>query len=46
MREAGVRARRPRLTGQTAIAAELADITRENLWITLLAALAWSWSSW
>ena len=27
-------------TGQTAIAAELADLTRENLWITLLAALA------
>ncbi len=28
------------VTGQTAIAAELAVITRENLWITLLAALA------
>ncbi|GGL92941.1 hypothetical protein GCM10011594_10960 [Nakamurella endophytica] len=28
------------VTGETAIAAELAEITRENLWITLLAALA------
>jgi putative drug exporter of the RND superfamily len=27
-------------TGQTAIAAELADLTRENLWITLVAVLA------
>ncbi len=27
------------VTGQTAIAAELAEITRQNLWITLLAAL-------
>ncbi|MCV2490370.1 MMPL family transporter [Geodermatophilus sp. YIM 151500] len=26
-------------TGQTAIASELADLTRENLWLTLLAAL-------
>ncbi len=40
VREAGVRNAGAALTGQTAIAAELADITRENLWITLLAALA------
>lgn len=38
--EAGVKRASVSITGQTAIAAELADITRENLWITLLAALA------
>ena len=38
--EAGLEDVRLAATGQTAIAAELADLTRENLWITLLAALA------
>ncbi|HEY5149450.1 MAG TPA: MMPL family transporter, partial [Mycobacterium sp.] len=37
---AGLRDVQAAVTGQTAIAAELAVITRENLWITLLAALA------
>ncbi len=39
-RGAGLRDVEVAVTGQTAIAAELAVITRENLWITLLAALA------
>ncbi len=39
LREAGVRDATVASTGQTAIAAELDAITRENLWITLLAAL-------
>ncbi len=39
-RESGLRDVEVAVTGQTAIAAELAVITRENLWITLLAALA------
>ena len=36
---AGLEDARISLTGQTAVAGELAEITRENLWITLLAAL-------
>ena len=38
--QAGVEDAEAAATGQTAIAAELAELTRENLWITLLAALA------
>jgi RND superfamily putative drug exporter len=37
--QAGVADARASATGQTAIAAELAELTRENLWITLVAAL-------
>lgn len=37
---AGVQNAAVAVTGQTAIASELAQITRENLWITLCAALA------
>ncbi len=39
-RDSGLRDVDVAVTGQTAIAAELAAITRDNLWITLLAALA------
>ena len=39
-RESGLPDVEVAVTGQTAIAAELAVITRENLWITLMAALA------
>ncbi|MGY1634629.1 MMPL family transporter [Geodermatophilus sp. SYSU D01186] len=38
--QAGVDDAAVAVTGQTAIAAELVDLTRENLWLTLLAALA------
>ena len=37
---AGVVGAEPSATGQTAVAAELAEVTRDNLWITLMAALA------
>ncbi|MEO5834471.1 MAG: MMPL family transporter [Nakamurella sp.] len=40
MRQAGIENASVAVTGQTAIASELAEITRANLWITLLAALA------
>jgi RND superfamily putative drug exporter len=39
LERSGVDGARVAATGQTAIAAELAQLTRENLWITLLAAL-------
>ncbi|WP_233491348.1 MMPL family transporter [Blastococcus sp. TBT05-19] len=38
-RDAGVTNATVAVTGQTAIAAELVDLTRHNLWITLVAAL-------